>query len=109
MWGGRGQCEVVVARGVTPAWARLRLIDRPPIVEWAARYQPGRRARLLLAAHEGAGRAFTRHLASLLVLPGTADRLAYARAIAFPQPAYLRARGMTAGAHASRAMRRVFR
>jgi hypothetical protein len=101
------QCEVVVARAVTTAWERLQLLDRPPIVEWAARYAPSRRERVLLAAHEGSGRAFSRHLAALLVLPGPAARLAYARAIAFPQPAYLRARGMTVGSHASRALRRV--
>ena len=104
----RWQCEVVVARAVTTTWDRLRIVDRPPIVEWAARYAPTRRERLLLASHEGHGRAFTRHLAALVVLPGVADRLAYARAIAFPQPAYLRARGMTLRSHTSRALRRVF-
>jgi hypothetical protein len=109
MMARRWQCEAVVARAVSTAWDRLRLLDRPPIVEWALRYEPTRRDRMLLGAHEGAGRAFTRHVAALVVLPGVADRLAYAGAIAFPQPEYLRARRMTARSHVSRALRRVFR
>jgi hypothetical protein len=48
----RWQCEVVVARAVTTAWEELGLTDRPPIVEWAQRYRPNRRERLLLSAHE---------------------------------------------------------
>ena len=108
MMADRWQCEAVVARAVNTAWERLRLVDRPPLVEWAARYQPGPRQRLLLAAHEGSGRAFTRHLASLVVLPGWGQRVAYARAIAFPQPEYLEARGMTTRSHASRAFHRIF-
>ncbi|MFI5054484.1 MAG: hypothetical protein ACHQDE_09000, partial [Acidimicrobiia bacterium] len=76
--------------------------------EWAERYRPGRRERMLLASHEGPSRMFTRHLAAVLVLPGLADRAAYLRAIAFPQRSYLRARGLTGGSHAQRALRRVF-
>jgi hypothetical protein len=109
MMAKRWQCEVVVARAVSLAWERLALVDRPPIVGWAQSYRPGRREQLLLAAHEGAARAFTRHLASLVVLPGMRDRVAYATAIVLPQPAYLRARGMDARSHLSRAYRRVAR
>jgi hypothetical protein len=105
----RWQCESVVARAVSSAWDRLALLDRPPIVEWAARYSPSRRERLLLAAHEGPARAFTRHLAALVVLPGVRDRVAYAAAIAWPQPAYLHARGMTVGSHIGRAVRGIRR
>jgi hypothetical protein len=97
---------VVVARAVTTAWEELGLTDRPPIVEWAQRYRPNRRERLLLSAHEGAGRAFSRHLASLVVLPGVSARLAYAHAIALPQPEYLRARSMTVRSHVARAVHR---
>ena len=109
MMAQRWQCEAVVARAVTTAWQQLRLVDRPPIVEWADRFEPSRRARLLLAAHEGTGRAFTRHLGSLVVLPGWEQRIAYARAIALPQRAYLRARGMTPRSHAARALHRMRR
>jgi hypothetical protein len=103
----RWQCEAVVARAVSTAWDRLALTDRAPIVDWAERYEPSRRDRLLLAAHEGPARAFTRHLAALVVLPGVRDRVAYATAIALPAPEYLRARGMTVGSHVGRAWRRV--
>ena len=105
----RWQCEIVVARAVTTAWERLALVDRPPIVEWAVNYRPNRRERLLLSAHEGAARAFTRHLASLAVLPGVRDRVAYATAISFPQPSYLRARGLSATSHLTRAYHRLVR
>jgi hypothetical protein len=103
------QCEVVVARAVVTTWRELGITERPPIVEWAERYRPGRRERLLLASHEGPARMFTRHLAAVVVLPGVADRVAYARAIAFPQRIYLRARGLTGGSHAKRALQRMFR
>ncbi len=59
------QCEAVVARARDDRLGRLALVDRPPIVEWADRYVPSRRDRVLLAAHEGPARAFTRHLAAL--------------------------------------------
>jgi hypothetical protein len=103
----RWQCEAVVARAVATAWERLELIDRAPIVDWAERYVPSRRERLLLAAHEGPARAFTRHLAALVVLPGVRDRVSYANAIARPGREYLEARGMTVGSHLGRAWRRI--
>ena len=103
----RWQCEAVVARAVSTAWDQLALVDRAPIVEWADRYVPSRRDRLLLAAHDGPARAFTRHLAALVVLPGVRDRVAYATAIALPRREYLQARGMTARSHIGRAWRRV--
>ncbi|MFI5047440.1 MAG: nucleotidyltransferase family protein, partial [Acidimicrobiia bacterium] len=99
----RWQCEAVVARAVTTAWERLRLVDRAPIVDWAQRFAPSRREQVLLAAHEGPARAFSRHLAAIAVLPGVRDRVAYATAIALPRPEYLHARGMTARSHVTRA------
>jgi hypothetical protein len=102
------QCELVVARAVAGTWRTLDLTVRPPLVEWADRYQPTRRERMLLASHVGPARVFTRHLAAIAVVPGVVDRVAYAAAIAFPQRAYLRARGLTAGGHARRALRRLF-
>jgi hypothetical protein len=103
------QCEAVVARAVTAAWRALGLTERPPIVEWAERYRPGRRERMLLASHEGPSRMFTRHLTAVVVLPTMSDRFAYLRAIAFPQPSYLRARGLTGRGHAQRALQRLFK
>jgi len=105
----RWRAEPVVARAIVTAWDTLALTPRPPLVEWAHRHRPSRTDRLLLAAHEGPGRAFTRHVAAIVVLPGIADRAAYARAIAFPQRDYLKARGMTLGSHAKRAWNRLAR
>jgi Uncharacterised nucleotidyltransferase len=101
------RCEVVVARAVTAAWRDLAIIEEPPIVAWAKLYRPSRTDRMLLASHEGPARAVTRHLAAVVVLSGVADRLAYVRAISFPQPEYLRARGISTTDHARRAWRRI--
>jgi Uncharacterised nucleotidyltransferase len=103
------RCEVVLARALTTAWTELALTDRPPLVEWAFRYRPGRMDRVLLASHLGPARAFTRHAAAVVVLPGAGARLAYLRAIATPQRSYLEARGLTVGSNAQRALRRLFR
>ncbi|MFN8024861.1 MAG: nucleotidyltransferase family protein [Acidimicrobiia bacterium] len=78
------QCEVVLARAVTAAWDTLQVTEDAPVVTWARNFEPDRRARMLLKSGEGPARAFTCQLAALAVLPGR-DRLAYARAIFFPQ------------------------
>jgi len=101
------QCQAVVARAVSTAWQELALTDRAPIVDWADQYRPSRRERWLIAAHEGPGRAVTRHLAALAVLPGVRDRLAYATAVVAPQRAYLEARGFTLAGNLRRAARKV--
>jgi hypothetical protein len=103
------RAEAVVARAIVTTWDTLCLTMRPPLVEWAFGYEPDRAERLLLAAHEGPARAFTRHVAAVLVLDGSSDRLAYVRAIAFPQREYLAARGMTLRSHATRAWHRIVR
>lgn len=102
----RWQCEAVVARAVAGAWERLALTDRAPIVDWAEQFAPSRRDRLLLAAHEGPARAFTRHAAALVVLPGVRDRVSYATAVALPSHEYLRSRGMTVGSNLTRVWHR---
>jgi hypothetical protein len=101
------RCEIVVARAVTTAWAVLEITETPPVVTWARNFEPDRRSRRLLAAHEGAGRSFTRHLAALLVLDGVRDRVAYAHAIALPSKDYLQARGLSGTRHARRALDRI--
>jgi len=103
------RAEAVVARAITTAWDELGITVRPPVAEWAFAYRPSRSERLLLRAHEGPARAFTRHAAALVVLRSARDRLDYLHAIAIPQREYLEARGMNLGAHASRAWKRVFR
>jgi hypothetical protein len=101
------RAEAVVARALTTAWTTLAISLRPPIVEWAFRYQPSRTDRLLLGAHTGPARAFTRHAAALVVLPTMRDRLGYLHAIALPQREYLEARGMSWKSHVERTWRRV--
>jgi len=98
------QCEIIVARAVTTSWDELELTMDTPLLTWARNYEPDRRSRRLLAAHQGAGRMFTCQLAALEVLDGWGDRVAYLRAIAFPSPAYLRSRGLTPLTHAKRAI-----
>jgi hypothetical protein len=105
----RWRCEPVVARAVTLAWDELALTTRPPIVVWAEHFQPTTAQRRMLRWHEGPARAFTRHLAAVRVLPGARDRLAYLRAIMFPQRSYLQARGFTALGNAKRAWARIRR
>ncbi len=105
----RWRADAVVARAVTLAWEELRLRDGPEIVAWARAFRARPADRLLLASHVGRMRAFTRHLAALLVIPGVRARAAYVRAIAFPQPAYLEARQFTARSHLARMYRRFRR
>jgi hypothetical protein len=101
------RAEAVVARAITTTWEVLAITVQPPVVQWARSYRPNRTERLLLRAHEGPARAFTRHVAALVVLPKARDRIDYLRAIALPQREYLEARGLTLGSHLSRTWRRV--
>jgi hypothetical protein len=101
------QCEPVVARAVLLAWDTLALTAEPPIVTWARGFTPTARQRRMLEWHEGPARAFTRQAAAVLVLHDTGERLAYVRAIMFPQRSYLAARGFSATGHVRRAWNRV--
>ena len=103
----RWRCETVVARAVTDTWAILRPQARPPIVEWAARYEPSRTDRFLFGAHRGPARAITRHAAAVVVLPDVSSRAAYLHAVAFPQREYLEVRGSSTVQHLRRASRRL--
>lgn len=100
-----GACAVL-ARALVLAEDSLTPGHRGPLIDWAAAYRPRPLERLLLAAHVGPGRAYTRHAAALLVLPGVRDRLAYLRAIVWPQPEYLAGRGFSRRRFARRALRR---
>jgi hypothetical protein len=89
----RWRARAVLARALTYAWEVLTPASRPSLIGWARSYRPDRLERVLLASHLGPTRAYTRHAAALLVVPGLAGRLAYLSAIAWPQRAYLEARG----------------
>jgi hypothetical protein len=101
------QCEPIVARAVQITWEHLALTERFPIVEWADRFEPTKHQQRMVAWHEGPARAFTSQAAALLVLPDWADRLAYLRAVALPDPSYLTARGFSAASHVERVWHRL--
>jgi len=101
------QCEPIVARAILLAWDTLALTADPPIVAWARGFTPSAHQRRMLAWHEGPARAFTRQAAAVLVLQGAGERLAYLRAIMFPQRSYLAARGLSATGHVRRAWNRI--
>jgi Uncharacterised nucleotidyltransferase len=103
---GRWRARAVLARALTGTWEALTPGPPPRLVEWARSYRLGPLERLLLASHVGPARAYTRHAAALLVVPGLSGRLTYLRAIAWPQRSYLEARGFTRAGFSSRALRR---
>jgi hypothetical protein len=101
------RCEVVVADAVETAWDTLQVEASSPIVTGARNHTPDRAAEQLLESHHGVARSFTRHVTALRVLPTMRDRIAYARAIAFPQRSYLEARGLSERSHVRRAIGRI--
>src|SRR5262249_43758182 len=101
------RCEPVVARAVTLTWDELGLTREFPIVTWARSFEPTRAQRWMLTWHEGPARAFTRKAAAVFVLDGLHERVAYVRAITFPQRAYLQARGFNSAGHFRRAWDRM--
>jgi hypothetical protein len=103
----RWRAEAVLAQAVALAWETLTPQPRPSLVEWAQSYKARRMDRFLIASHVGRARAFTRHAAALVVVPGIAGRLSYLRAIAWPDSVYLRSRGFTRRDFALRALARL--
>jgi hypothetical protein len=65
--------------------------------------------RLLLSAHSGPRRAYSRHVAALAVIPGIRSKFAYLWAVAFPQRSYLAARRLSSSQHAKRALHSVLK
>ena len=88
-WRGRAP----LAAAVRLAWRTLRLTTRPPLVEWAEEHHAPLADRALLAAARGGARGYTAGLTTLLALPGTRDRIDYARAVLTPSAEYRDARG----------------
>src|SRR5262249_8153908 len=91
----RWRGEAVVAWAVSQAWAAREPSFTAPVVAWARNYGPGAFDRLLLASYRGPARGLTTQAAAVFVLPGIGDKLAYLRAIAMPQRAYLEGRGLS--------------
>jgi hypothetical protein len=88
----RWRGEALVARALCGAWEVLEPLFIPPLVEWARGFRPKTIDRLLLASYQRPARGFTAHGAALLVVPGITGKLAYLRAIALPQRAFLERR-----------------
>jgi Uncharacterised nucleotidyltransferase len=103
----RWRAEPVVARAVSQAWAALAPQFTHSLVEWAHDYAPAAFDRFLLASYGGPARGITKRAAGVLVLPGISDKLAYLRAVAMPQRAYLERRGLSSGDHWRRAITRL--
>jgi Uncharacterised nucleotidyltransferase len=96
------QARLLVADAVRAA--ERALATDLPLGRWARQYRPSRRERLLVATYHGRGRSYASQAASLAVIPGLAGRAAYLRAMAWPDAAYLQARGLTRGSHWGRAL-----
>jgi len=90
---GRWQAQAVVARAVNLTWSTLDIADSVPLSAWAQRYRPQPRESRVLGAYVGGDQSYTRQaLAAVRVIPRGRDRLAYARALLFPERAHLEAR-----------------
>jgi hypothetical protein len=96
-----------VARGVQMQQSALHLVDPPRLHDWALSYRPAWRERQLTATYLGRGRAYRRTVGMLVALPTWRQRLALARAVAMPSPAYREARAWTRRQHIARAYRKV--
>ena len=101
----RWQARALLATALHESWETLTPEPRPVLVEWAQSYRPGTLERLLLASQQGPARAYTRHVAALLVARGLRARGAYLRAIVWPDRSYLEARRLSRGRFAARAIR----
>ena len=103
----RWRSESVVALAVSQSWATLEPRFTAPLVEWAHSYMPSPFDRFLLASYRGPARGLTTQAASVLVLPGLSDKVAYLRAIAMPQRAYLARRGLSSREFWRRGLARI--
>jgi Uncharacterised nucleotidyltransferase len=105
----RWRAEAVVARALSGAWTALAPRSTPPLVDWARGFRPTAFDRLLLASYRGPARGFTSKAAAVLVMPSIADKVAYLRANALPQRAYLEQRGLSRGSLWRRTLLRLWR
>lgn len=88
-WGAKP----VVATAVRAAWARLRLADVVALSAWAQRYPVDERSRRELAVYSDPEGSYAgKSLAAVRALPRWRDRVAFVRALALPDSAYLEGR-----------------
>jgi hypothetical protein len=87
------RCGAVVARAIRLTWETLDLADAAPLSTWAGRYRSQPRERRLLDSYLSGDGSYTRRaLSAIFVIPRPRDKLAYARALLFPQQRHLDAR-----------------
>src|SRR5262249_43429573 len=84
--------RAAIAGAIELAWTTLALPDAA-VSQWARAYRPDASERRALDASLGGDRSYTRRaVATLRVLPGGRDKVAFARALLFPGREYLDAR-----------------
>jgi hypothetical protein len=89
----RWRCGAVVARAIELAWSTLDLADAVPLSAWAGRYQSQTHERRVLNSYVSGDGSYTRQaISAIRVIPRRRDKLAYARALLFPQQGHLEAR-----------------
>lgn len=89
----RWRVEAVVAAAVSTVLARLGPVETRGLDVWARDRRPGRRETRMLAAYtEGHRSSATKAAAALRAIPGGRDKVAYLRALVFPDAAYVRER-----------------
>jgi hypothetical protein len=87
------RCSAVVARAIRLTWETLDLADEVPLSIWAARYRMQPRERRVLDSYLAGDGSYTRRaISALFVIRRPRDKLAYARALLFPQQNHLDAR-----------------
>jgi hypothetical protein len=91
------QADPVVARAVSHTWRNLGLSTRPSLADWALDYRPTARAVRELALYSDPESSYTRKsIGALRAVPGFRGKLAFAYALAFPQPSYVEERYQSA-------------
>jgi hypothetical protein len=101
----RWRATSIVALALETTWRELDVADVIPLSTWAANHEPNARDLRQLRVYRNDGRRYPRQaIATLRSIPRLADRFAYARAMLFPDRAYLREHD---GSYARRARRSV--
>lgn len=89
----RWRAQPVVALAVRTTWATLALADIVALSAWAHRYIPSPKAAQELALyHDPQARYAEKSLAAVRAIPSWRDRVAFVRALAFPDADYLQGR-----------------
>jgi len=89
----RWRSGAVAARAIELTWSTLDLADAVPLSAWAGRYQSRLHERRVLNSYVSGDGSYTRQaISAIRVIPRRRDKLAYARALLFPQQRHLEAR-----------------